>query len=126
MHFLIDENVPRSVADRLESYGHQVSFVTYIMPTGSADPIVATVSEELAAVLVSLDGDFEKIAPRVAISRRRFRRLSRVWLRCNEPQAASRMESAISLIESEFELAQTRSDRRMIIWLGNSYIRIQR
>ena len=122
----MDENVPVSVANTLQDQGHDVTFVGNVAPAGSPDPIVATIGEEMQAVLVSLDGDFEKIAPRVSIGRSRFRRLSRVWLRCNEAQAARRMEGALSLIEFEYDLAQSRQDRRMIIWLGNSYIRSER
>lgn len=127
MHFLLDENVPASVAGSLRDRGHEVTFVRDIVPAGSPDPLVATVGEEIEAVLVSFDGDFQKIAPRIpAGMRRRFRNLSRIWLRCGEPQAARRIDGAMTLIESEFELAQTRADKRMIIWMSASYIRTDR
>ena len=127
MHVLLDENVPVSVATTLEHHGHEVTSVRDIVPAGSPDPLVATVSEAIDAVLISFDGDFQKIAPRIPQGmRRRFRKLSRGWLRCSEPQAAHRVEGAIALIESEFKLARNRSDKRMMIWLSDSYIRTER
>ena len=89
MHFLLDENVPVSVADVLARNGHTSDEIRGYVPPGALDPVVATISQELDAVLVSFDGDFQKIAPRVPDGQRaRFRRLSRIWMRCNEPRAA--------------------------------------
>lgn len=126
MHFFLDENVPVSVAHVLRGRGHEVSFVVEVLATGSADPVVATVSEELSAVLVSADNDFKSIGPRVQMGRMRYRRLSRIAMMCNEPQAAQRMEKALGLIEREYEIAQDSQDRRMIIAIGNSFIRTDR
>jgi len=127
MQFLLDENVPASVLGILRGAGHTVEYVRDYIPPGSPDPLVAAISEEIGAVLVSFDGDFQKIAPRVPLGQRnRFRRLSRIWMRCNEPRAAERVESALSLVESEYELAQSRPDRRMFIWITPGYIRTDR
>jgi hypothetical protein len=59
------------------------------------------------AVLVSMDGDFRSLAPRAGIGRNRFRRLSRIALRCSEPRAAGRVKAAMSLIEHEWKVAQS-------------------
>jgi hypothetical protein len=126
MHFLLDENVPHSVAGVLERSGHSVEFVVEILPRGAADPIVATLSETIGAVLVSADNDFKSLAPRIQIGRGRYRRLSRIALLCGEPQAAQRIEKAMSLVEAEFEIAQQSPDRRMIVAIGRSYIRTER
>ncbi len=89
--------------------------------------MVATVSQELEAVLISFDGDFRKIAPRVPKGQRaRFKHLSRIWMRCDEPRAAERLQSALSLIVAEFQLAQQSADRRMILWIGSSFMRTDR
>jgi predicted nuclease of predicted toxin-antitoxin system len=127
MHFMLDENIPMDVADMLRAHGHKVEWIRdYVLP-GSPDPLVATVSEEMTAILVSSDGDFEKIAPRVSQGQRaRFRRLSRIWLRCSEPQAAQRLEKALDFIEAEFELAQKQADKRMNVWISNSFLRTNR
>ena len=127
MHFMLDENVPASVAGMLRGIGHTAEFVRDYVPPGSPDPVVATVSQDLDAVLISFDGDFQKIAPRVPDRQRaRFKRLCRIWMRCNEYQAAQRLEGALALVEAEYELAQTRSDKRMLVWITNGYIRTDR
>ncbi len=124
---MLDEMVPVSVARTLRQNGHTAEFIRDYTPPGSPDPLVATISEEMKAVLVSFDGDFQKIAPRVPDGqRRRFKRLSRIWMRCSEYQSAQRLERALPLIESEYTLAQTLPDLRMIIWLANEYIRTNR
>ena len=127
MKFILDENVPVSVRDVLEANGHIVELIVDHAARGERDPIVATISEHLDAVLMSFDGDFEKIAPRVPDgARRRYRRLSRIWFKCNEYQAAQRVEKALSLIESEYALALESRDVRMLIWISKNYIRINR
>lgn len=127
MKFIIDENVPVSARKVLERKGHTVELIVDHTARGSTDPVVATVSEKLDAVLVSFDGDFEKIAPRVPEgAQRRYKRLSRIWLRCTEYQTSIRLDKAMSLIESEYKLAQSSSDIRMLIWLSNGYIKIYR
>jgi predicted nuclease of predicted toxin-antitoxin system len=65
MLFMLDENVPVDVADMLIQQGHEAKFIRDYVPPGSPDPLVATVSQELDAVLLSFDGDFEVIAPRI-------------------------------------------------------------
>jgi predicted nuclease of predicted toxin-antitoxin system len=126
MRFLLDENVPVSVAEMLIQQGHEAEFIRDHVPAGAADPLVATVAEELSAVLVSFDGDFEKISPRIPRGvRTRFRRLSRIWMRCDEPRAAARLRSALDLVTAEYGLATT-DERRMTISIGASYIRTER
>lgn len=127
MKFILDDNVPVSVCKVLEDNGHTVDLIVAHAARGAADPVVATVSERLDAVLMSFDGDFEKIAPRVPEGvQHRYKRLSRVWLRCSEYQAGQRLEKAISLIESEYEIAQNSRDVRMLIWLSKGYIKTYR
>jgi hypothetical protein len=72
---------------------------------------------------VSLDGDFKSLAPRAAFGRNRFRRLSRIALRGSEPQAANRVSVAMSLVEHEWAVAQSKSDKRMIVEIGTTFIR---
>ncbi len=127
MKFLLDQCVPASVERVLSEAGHTAIWVRNVLPTDAPDEIVATASENADAVLVSMDKDFKKIAPRVLIGHRaRFRTLSRVSLDCIEPHAAARFRQAMSLVEAEFHLASQRSDRRMIVLIGESYIRTNR
>jgi predicted nuclease of predicted toxin-antitoxin system len=127
MFFLLDENIPADVVDVLVASGHRAEFIRQYVPTGSPDPLVATISEELAAILISFDGDFQKIAPRIPVGHRaRFRKLCRIWMRCSEPQAAKRLASALDLIVSEHSLAQKRDDKRLRMWVAASFLRTDR
>jgi len=103
--------------------GHEVILLRQQLAPNSPDPLVAAVSQMNNAVLVSMDGDFRSLAPRAGIGRNRFLRLSRIALRCSEPRAAGRMNAAMSLIEHEWEVAQSSSDKRMIVEIGTSYMR---
>ena len=127
MKFVLDENVPASVRECLEKNGHSVETIVDHVARGAEDPIVATISERMDAILVSFDGDFEKIAPKIPKgARQRYRRLSRIWLRCNEWQASQRLEKAMSLIQQEYKIAQNANDKRMNIWISKSYIKTNR
>jgi predicted nuclease of predicted toxin-antitoxin system len=122
MDFVLDENVPMSVCDMLVKNGHAAKFIRDYIPEGSADQVVAAIAERLEATLISFDGDFEKIAPRVPKgARQRFRKLSRIWMQCSEYQAANRLELALSLIVSERGLVD-----RMLIWISQGYIKTHR
>jgi predicted nuclease of predicted toxin-antitoxin system len=125
--FVYDEGVPLDVAEMLRKHGHKAEYIRDHVPPGSPDPLVATVAENLKGILLSWDGDFDKIAPRVAQGQRaRFRKLSRIWMRCREPQGAERLEGALELVVSEFALAMLRADQRLMMQIGNTWIRIDR
>jgi hypothetical protein len=121
--FFLDNCVPDSVARVLRSAGHEVILQRDTIPRDSPDPVVARVSEVLDAVLVSYDRDFKALAPRMGIGQRRFRKLSRIGFSCREPNAARRIEAALSLIEHEWQVAQNAADNRMIVEIGETIIR---
>jgi predicted nuclease of predicted toxin-antitoxin system len=127
MNFMLDENVPQDVADMLIAHGHKAEYIRNYVPPGAPDPLVATVAEEFDAVLVSFDGDFERIAPRIPYGQRaRFRGLSRIWMCCGEPQAAQRLEKALEFVEAEYNFAKTQRDTRMHIWVAKGYFKTVR
>jgi len=126
LKFFIDQCVPDSVGRMLKTAGYGVELLREKLATDAPDQIVATYSELSGAVLISLDRDFKSLAPRVGIGQQRFRRLSRIGIRCDEPDAANRIESALSLIEHEWQRSQRSSDKRMIVELGPTYIRTVR
>jgi predicted nuclease of predicted toxin-antitoxin system len=111
LRVLLDQNVPDSVALVFQEHGHEVIFLRDILPPDSPDQVVADVSETEGAILVSCDGDFQRIAPRIPEGqRRRFARLSRISLNCPEPQAANRVRAAMSFLEAEWQIAQSAND----------------
>jgi predicted nuclease of predicted toxin-antitoxin system len=121
--FFVDHCVPDSVGRALADAGHEVILLRQQLAPDSPDPLVAAVSEMNDAVLVSLDTDFKTLAPRAGVGRQRFRRLSRIGIRCSEHQAAGRIKVALSLIEHEWDVAQNSADKRMIVEIGPSAIR---
>ena len=123
IRFFIDNCVPDSVAGVLRNAGHEVILLRDSIAPDAPDWFVAAVAELHGAVLVSYDKDFRSLAPRIGIGQRRFRKLSRIGFKCSEPQAARRLESALSLIEHEWTLAQSAPDKRIMIEIGPTYIR---
>jgi Domain of unknown function (DUF5615) len=117
--------VPDSVGRALIDAGHEVIRLRDILPTNSPDPLVASVDELNEAILVSFDKDFKTLAPRIGIGRQRFRKLSRIGFRCDEPDAAARLMLALALVEFEWVRAQAQpaADKRMIVEIGPTYIR---
>lgn len=97
------------------------------MPQGTADPIVAKVSEELGAILLTDDADFKTIAARRPKGqRRRFKSLSRVQMGGKPSLAISRLKAAMTLIEFEYEVAKKNRDKRMIVQVKPTLIQTLR
>lgn len=127
MRFILDENIPRSVSDRLSGAGYDVQYIRELIPEGSVDQLVAFVAEDQGAVLITFDGDFQKISPRIPDGQKtRFKNLSRIWMRCSEFQAADRLEKALSFMELEFEVSRTNRDQRMQLQIATTFIRSNR
>lgn len=125
--FFLDHCVPDSVGRVLKEAGHEVILLREWIAQDSPDQLVARMSEANGAVLVSIDSDYKQIAPRIPVgARQRFRKLSRIALCCNEPQAANRIKIALTLIEHEWAIAQDSSDQRMHITIQNSGIKTHR
>ena len=81
----------------------------------------------MAAILLTDDADFRTIvARRQDAQKRQFKKLSRVHLACKHSQALNRLAAAITLVEFEYEVAQARHDKRMIIEIKPTLIRTLR
>lgn len=116
IRFFIDQNVPDSVAATLRNRGHDVTLLRMVIPSESPDPLVASTAQAYRAVLVSFDRDFDAKRAAAQIGRR-HESLSRVILKCREPEAASRIAVALALIESEWRLSRRKTavHKRMIV-----------
>lgn len=125
MNFLLDHNVPDSVAEVLRELGHAVELVRNILPTDSADPLVATTAETMGSILVSIDRDFKRIAPHFPKgTRARFKSLSRVSVECSEIQAAQRIRDVMPFLELAWQQAQNKPDKRLFAIIMASNFRI--
>lgn len=95
--FLADNNVPDSIGDYLLARGHKVTRLREVMATDSKDPVVAKAALEGGQVLITWDKDFKQP---------RYSALSRVTMRCAEPQGVARLEQVMHVIEFAWENAQ--------------------
>jgi hypothetical protein len=78
-------------------------------------------------ILISDDQDFTQIAGRRPNAKvGRFRKLSRINMKCKHAVAVKRLAAAMTLIEFEYEMAQARRDKRMIIDVQPTLIRTLR
>lgn len=128
MLLLIDENVPNSVVEFLRQRGHDTRHVRDLFPNGTPDPIIATLGDELGAIVVTWNHkDFKRLASTVPDgNRQRFRRLGRISFRCRESRGRQRVEDLIEWIEFEYAQVQSRRDRRVMIEISDTTLRIIR
>jgi predicted nuclease of predicted toxin-antitoxin system len=126
LRFFLDEGVPDSVGRALKAAGHEVLYIRQNLAPGSPDELVCAVSEVHEAILVALDADMKKLANRHGVGRQRYRTLSLLKLSCRETRAADRAQSALSLIEHEWNHGTSNSDRRVFIEIGDAFIRTAR
>jgi predicted nuclease of predicted toxin-antitoxin system len=115
--------VPVAVARVFESHGHEVVPFEDVLQRGSPDIVVCRAAEANDAVLIAFDKDMKAIARRLGISGQRFRRLHLIHFQCPEPQAASRLVEAMSLIEHEWAWCQSKAARRIHISIGTQVLR---
>lgn len=124
---MLDENIPILVAEELRELGHEAVTIRDFAYRKTDDEAVGELAEDLEAVLITADRDFQSIAPRIPDGqRRRFRKLSRIWLRCTASRSGERLRKAMSFIEAEHDIALNSRDRRMLLEIGTSYIRSNR
>jgi predicted nuclease of predicted toxin-antitoxin system len=126
MRFFLDHGVPRSLADALVAADHEVIIQKDALAPDAEDPVVALTAAENAAILISFDKDFRAIAGRLGVSNQRLRKLSRIQMRCKEPEGPKRLKAAMSFIEHEWQVAQSKPDKRIfieILGLGMKTIR---
>jgi hypothetical protein len=116
LRFLLDHNVPVSVARVLREAGHMAELVSDVLPVDSPDQIVAAVAQSAGAILISADQDFDAIAPRIPKGgRNRFRKLSRIALKCDPVHAARRIRANIGYIEIAYADAMNSAGIRMLV-----------
>lgn len=98
-----------------------------VLPTDSPDPLVAKVAQDSDCILLTHDGDFKKVAPRIPVGERnRFRKLSKVHLACEPVKAGERLAAAMAFIEFEWDAAQNRPDKRLTIVIQPAVMKTHR
>lgn len=127
MKFLLDEGVPRSVGVALGDAGHEVVFFGDSgLAKGSPDAAVCAAAEAAGAVLVAADHDMKRLARGHGITPAQFKSLGLLRFECPKPQAAVRVETALSLIEHEATVVESGRCPRLQITVGERVIRTHR
>ncbi|MBX6341300.1 MAG: DUF5615 family PIN-like protein [Thermomicrobiaceae bacterium] len=120
--FLIDENVPASVGDFLRQRGHHVLAVGESLPKGSPDHLLTVTAEREGLVIVTFDRDFRRLIKTFPEgSRGKWRRAGRISLACREPEALSRIQELIDVIEFSYARALERRGRLIMRISQTSY-----
>ncbi len=124
---ILDENVDSAVGSFLEERGHYVQRVRELFAAMTKDEVIAVLGNENRAVIVTHDKDWKTLAPRTPRgSKQRFRELSRISLLCREPRARQRIEDLIETIEFEYEQAQRKSDKRLLMQISDTSFTVLR
>lgn len=119
--------MPECACKLLEGRGHEVIRLRDVLPTDTPDPIVAKTAQDSNAILLTHDGDFKIVAPRIPVGQRaRFRKLSKVHLAVEHVKSENRLAAAIALVEFEWEAAQHRKDKRVHVVVQPSVIKTHR
>lgn len=123
LKLFLDEGVPDSVGRVFEEFGHDVTYLNRTLVRGSSDHLVCAITDINEAVLVALDGDMKQIAKANGVGAGRYLKLGLIKLSCQEPKAAERVRTAMSLIEHEWVYGATNPHRRIFIEIGDRVIR---
>jgi predicted nuclease of predicted toxin-antitoxin system len=123
LRVLLDEGVPSDVAKAFAANGHEVIPFEEAVKRGAEDLLVCAAAEANNAILVAFDKDMSQIARRLGISGSRFKKLSLIKLGCSEPLAAKRLAQAMSFIEHEWAVADTKAGRRLFVEIGTHVLR---
>ena len=126
LKLFLDEGVPDSVGEEFEKRGHEVVYGNRTLPRGTLDPVVCVAALQTDAILVAADHDMKRIARANGVSTLRFKTLSLIKLSCRMPEAAIKMQQAMSLIEHEWEYHDGATGRRIFIEIQQAVIRTER
>jgi hypothetical protein len=106
-------------------HGHTLIPFEDILTRGSKDDLVCIAAEANHALLVAFDNDMKMLAKRHGITPARFKRLNLLKFECEEPKAADRLDTAMSLLEHEWEVARGGSGRVFVV-IGKQTLRSHR
>ena len=116
--FLVDECVPQSVIDFLNTTDHEVFLVKDVLMQGTQDQVVAKVAEEQQSIIVTWNvKDFRK-----EIRRHKFGVLG---FKCPEPEGANLLMRDFYMIEAELSQVIT-DERRFWVEIRKSGIKFHR
>jgi len=126
LNFLLDHNVPSSIASVLRENKHDVLLLREIMPIDTVDESIAISCVESGRVLITFDNDFKAISKKLAVTQKYYRKyFHRVLMKCDAPSSANRIAGTISLLEDELKIA-LHNETSLQITISNTIIVITR
>jgi predicted nuclease of predicted toxin-antitoxin system len=127
MLFFLDECVPASALKMLRDQGYEAFSITEFIQPGSPDQLVAAVTEDNGAILISHDKDFKLFASRrIDGQAKRFKKLHCVRMECKEPRIPERLRNALNIIKLEFDQRKLEKDKRVILNVKSDVVTIHR
>lgn len=126
MPLLIDENVPESVTNFFRERRHQIRYVRDEFLPGTPDPVIAAAGDRLGAIIVTWNHrDFKKLAAKVPKGgAAALKRLGRINFRCDEAKGLLRAQQVAEHIESAYQIAQAKRDKRLLIEVTTTSVRV--
>jgi hypothetical protein len=106
-------------------HGHTLIPFEDVLTRGSKDDLVCIAAEANDALLVAFDNDMKMLAKRHGITPARFKRLNLLKFECEEPRAAERLDTAMSLLEHEWGVKREASGRVFVV-IGKQTLRSHR
>lgn len=124
---LMDNNVSDRVSHFFRVRGHNVRLVRDLFPSGTADIVIVAWANEQNAIIVTHDRDFHRLIQRAQTRNRdRVYTAGRITLLGLEVNARTRVEDFIESIDFEYLLVQQTPDKRLIIEITDSALRVVR
>ena len=121
LDLFLDNNVPDSIGDYLQSRGHSVFWQRAHIPADSPDPIVATTAMEAGRILVTQDKDFNN----QRFMKERYAHLSRISLVGPAHTLLAAVKEHIDLIEYQWARGISQGATRMIAFVKAGDIRFK-
>lgn len=128
LKFLVDQNVPRVVADYLRGKGYETLLVREALTEDAEDPVIAKYASNIQAVVVTWNArDFVRLIARAPRGENnRFRRAGLLCFECPEPRGLQRLLQLFPLIQAEHALLQVMSDRRLFVTVHSDRVVLTR
>jgi hypothetical protein len=127
MSLLIDECVRRAVAHVFEQRKHLVSYVAKELGQSTPDQLVAEAADLSSLILVTVNYKHFKglLSRRPKDNQQQFRHAGLIsFERCSDAKTDTRIEQTIESIEFEYEQAQKRKDKRLIVGIFPDELRV--
>ena len=98
-----------------------------VLIRGSRDELVCIAAEANDALLVAFDNDMKQLARRHGVTPAKFKcKPATPDSSAREPNAAHRLEEAMSLLEHEWTISQKVASQRVFVVIGKQVLRSHR